>query len=204
MYICTNKYSFTFQVCLGAWEPHGSSWYNCNRFDEEETKRVRDAQERSRSALQRYLHYCNRYMNHLHSMKLEHKLYAAVRAKMEHMQASTQMSWIELQYLQRAVDVLCLCRRTLMYTYVFAFYLRKNNQSMIFEENQKDLELATEQLSEYLERDLPDSLDEIQVVKQKVQDKLRYCESRRRKLLEHVQDGYERDIWEYLESAGMP
>jgi len=43
------------------------------------------------------------------------------------------MSWIEVQFLKKAVDVLCQCRQTLMYTYVFAFYLRKNNQSIIFE-----------------------------------------------------------------------
>jgi len=43
------------------------------------------------------------------------------------------MSWIEVQFLRKAVDVLCQCRQTLMYTYVFAYYLRKNNQSIIFE-----------------------------------------------------------------------
>lgn len=43
------------------------------------------------------------------------------------------MSWIEVQFLKKAVDVLCQCRQTLMYTYVFAYYLRKNNQSVIFE-----------------------------------------------------------------------
>ena len=43
------------------------------------------------------------------------------------------MSWIEVQFLKMAVDVLCSCRQTLMYTYVFAFYLLKNNQSIIFE-----------------------------------------------------------------------
>ena len=43
------------------------------------------------------------------------------------------MSWIETQFLKKAVDILCECRRTLMYTYVFAYYLRKNNQCEIFE-----------------------------------------------------------------------
>ena len=82
-----------------------------------------------------------------------------------------------------------------MYTYVFAYYLRylvqlpsslvrwflfgfkllptsicvccrKNNQSAIFEDNQKDLESATEQLSEYLERDI--SAENLVDIKQKV------------------------------------
>ncbi|XP_067665164.1 E3 ubiquitin-protein ligase arih1-like [Haliotis asinina] len=183
-------------VCLGPWEPHGSSWYNCNRYNEDEAKKARDAQEKSRAALQRYLFYCNRYMNHMQSLKFEHKLYASVRAKMEEMQQQN-MSWIEVQFLKKAVDVLCQCRQTLMYTYVFAFYLRKNNQSIIFEDNQRDLETATEQLSEYLERDI--SSDVLHDIKQKVQDKYRYCESRRKVLLDHVHEGYERDLWEYIE-----
>jgi len=60
------------------------------------------------------------------------QLYAAVKERMEAMQLHN-MSWIEVQFLKKAVDVLCQCRQTLMYTYVFAFYLRKNNQSIIFE-----------------------------------------------------------------------
>ena len=70
-----------------------------------------------------------------------------VKDKMEEMQQHN-MSWIEVQFLKKSLDILCECRRTLMYTYVFAYYLKKNNQSAIFEENQKDLESATEQLSE--------------------------------------------------------
>nr|XP_023028452.1 potential E3 ubiquitin-protein ligase ariadne-1-like [Leptinotarsa decemlineata] len=155
-------------VCLGPWEPHGSSWYNCNRYDEDEAKAARDAQERSRSALQRYLFYCNRYMNHMASLKFENKLYASVKEKMEEMQQHN-MSWIEVQFLKKAVDILCQCRQTLMFTYVFAYYLQKNNQSVIFEENQKDLEGATETLSEYLERDI--TSENLADIKQKVQDK---------------------------------
>lgn len=183
-------------VCLGPWEPHGSSWYNCNRYDGDDAKKARDAQERSRSALQRYLFYCNRYMNHMQSLKFENKLYRSVKLKMEEMQQHN-MSWIEVQFLKKAVDVLCQCRQTLMYTYVFAFYLKKNNQSIIFEENQKDVENATEQLSEYLERDI--TSDMLVDIKQKVQDKYRYCESRRKVLLDHVHEGYDKDLWDYQE-----
>ncbi|XP_023338775.1 E3 ubiquitin-protein ligase arih1 isoform X2 [Eurytemora carolleeae] len=196
--ICKNqscKTEFCW-VCLGLWEPHGSSWYNCNRYDEDEAKNNRDSQEKSRAALQRYLFYCNRYMNHLQSLKFESKLYAMVKDKMEEMQQHN-MSWIEVQFLKKSLDILCECRRTLMFTYVFAYYLRKNNQSAIFEANQKDLESATEQLSEYLERDI--SAENLADIKQKVQDKYRYCDSRRKVLLAHVHEGYEKDWWDYTE-----
>lgn len=181
-------------TCLGPWEPHGSSWYSCNRYDEKDAQNARDAQAKSRQALERYLFYCNRYMNHAQSAKFETKLYAQVKQKMEEMQHHN-MSWIEVQFLRKAVDVLCLCRNTLKYTYVFAFYLKKNNQSVIFEDNQRDLEMATETLSEYLERDI--TSESLTDIKQKVQDKYRYCEMRRKALLDHVYEGYETDIWEY-------
>lgn len=181
-------------VCLGAWEPHGSSWYNCNRYNEDDAKKARDAQEKSRHALQRYLHYCNRYMNHYQSLKLEQKLTASMREKMEEMQQHN-MSWIEVQFLRKAVDVLCQCRQTLMYTYAFAFYLKRNNHSIIFEENQSDLEIAVEKLSGFLERDI--TSENAVDTKQKVQDKFRYCEHRRKVLLDHVHEGYEKDYWEY-------
>lgn len=66
----------------------------------------------------------------------------------------------------QAVDILCQCRQTLMYTYVFAFYLGKTNQSVIFEDNQRDLENATEKLSEYLEREI--TSENLADIKQKV------------------------------------
>lgn len=84
-----------------------------------------------------------------------------------------------------------------MYTYVFAYYLKKNNQSVIFEDNQKDLETATETLSGYLERDI--TQENLIDIKQKVQDKYRYCDSRRRVLAEHVHEGYDRDWWAYMD-----
>lgn len=106
----------------------------------------------------------------MQSLRFENKLYELVKLKMEEMQQHN-MSWIEVQFLRKAVDVLCQCRTTLMYTYVFAYYLVKNNHSLIFEANQKDLESATEQLSEYLEREI--GTDDLVKVKQKVQDKTR-------------------------------
>ena len=112
---------------MGPWEPHGSSWYSCNRFNTDDAKRARDDQERSRATLQRYLHYYKRYHNHHESLRLENKLLEHVQKSMESMQQ--RMSWIEVQFIQLAYGVLQQCRQTLMYTYPFAFYLKQNNHS---------------------------------------------------------------------------
>lgn len=47
----------------------------------------------------------------------------------------------------------------------------KNNHTQIFEDNQRDLEMATEKLSEYLERDI--SCSAVADMKVFVQDKSR-------------------------------
>lgn len=54
-----------------------------------------DLMQVSRSALERYLFYCNRYVNHLKSLKMEHKLYDMAHQKMCELQ-QLSMSWIEV------------------------------------------------------------------------------------------------------------
>ena len=68
-------------MCLGSWDRHGSSWYKCNRYNETDSKEARSAQQKSRAALERYLFYCNRYLTHNKSNKLESKLYAMIEYK---------------------------------------------------------------------------------------------------------------------------
>lgn len=193
--LCTNsgcRYEFCW-MCLEPWTKHGYQ-YACNGYDETAVKNPQDAQEISRANLKRYLFYFNRYMGHEQSLQLEGKLNIKVAKKMEQME-NMSMSWIEVQFLRKAVDILSECRRTLMYTYAFAFYLKKDNNSIIFESNQANLEMETEQLSGFLERDLED--EDLVTLKQKVQDKYRYVEQRRKVLLDHCAEGAEQDIWQY-------
>lgn len=49
------KYEFCW-VCMGPWSEHGTSWYNCNRFEESSSTDARDQQAKSRASLERYLH----------------------------------------------------------------------------------------------------------------------------------------------------
>lgn len=66
--------------------------------------------------------------------------------------------------------------------------------SLIFEQNQADLEHATEELSGYLERDSNETTN-LTELKQKVQDKYRYCIHRQKVLLDHVAEGYDDEYW---------
>ncbi|KGQ01304.1 hypothetical protein PAAG_11981 [Paracoccidioides lutzii Pb01] len=168
------KHEFCW-MCMGLWSEHGTSWYNCNRFEEKSGASARDAQARSRQSLERYLHYYNRYANHEQSAKLDKDLYLKTEKKMMSLQSQSGLSWIEVQFLDTASQALQQCRQTLKWTYAFAFYLARNNLTEIFEDNQKDLEMAVESLSEMFEK----PIDQLSALKIDILDKTAYCNKRR-------------------------
>lgn len=47
--ICSTCKAEFCWTCLGPWEPHGSSWYHCNRFNETDSQSARNAQAVSAS-----------------------------------------------------------------------------------------------------------------------------------------------------------
>lgn len=78
----------------------------------------------------------------------------------------------QVQFLDKAVNILCESRKQLMYTYIFAYYVEEQNQKTIFEANQNDLESATEALSQYMEQNITE--DNVEEMMHKVMDKSRY------------------------------
>ena len=65
------------------------------------------------------------------------ELYAKTEKKMEEMQINTDLTWIEVQFMKKAVDEVEKCRTTLKWTYAMAYYLEKGNQKELFEDNQR-------------------------------------------------------------------
>jgi len=143
--------------------------------------------------LERYLHYYNRYDNHDHSAKLDKDLYVKTEKKMTTLQSSSGLSWIEVQYLEAASKVLQQCRQTLKWTYAFAFYLERNNLTYIFEDNQKDLEMAVETLSSLFE--MP--TDQLANAKKEMMDRTAYVNSRRIILLEDTAKVLAEENWKF-------
>lgn len=193
------RYEFCW-VCLGCWSSHGNQFYNCSRFNDDDSKEARVGQERSRTELNRYLHYYNRYRNHQQSLALDSETFATMQSKMRELQDSKGMPWIEVQFLLQAFEVLRKSRHTLTWTYAFAFYLQKTHESMIFEDNQADLELSVEQLSELFEKPATD----LASLKVQLLDKSKYVATRRIVMLEHAAKGLLDGAWKYQEYLLRP
>ncbi|KAF9065927.1 hypothetical protein BDP27DRAFT_1064298 [Rhodocollybia butyracea] len=188
------KYEFCW-VCMGPWSEHGTAWYSCNRYDEKGSIDARDAQSRSRASLERYLHYYNRWANHEQSAKLSVELYAKTEKKMEDMQITSELTWIEVQFMKKAVEEVEKCRMTLKWTYAMAYYLARGNEKDLFEDNQRDLEKAVEDLSELLES--PIETENIPTLRQKVTDKTVYVQKRNEIVLEDTATGFQDGRWRW-------
>lgn len=189
-------------MCMGLWSEHGTSWYNCNRFEEKSGTDARDAQAKSRVSLERYLHYYNRYANHEQSARLDKDIYIKTEKKMVQLQTASGLSWIEVQYLHAASQALQTCRQTLKWTYAFAFYLARNNLTEIFEDNQKDLEMAVEALSEMFEKPISELADKN--LRVEILDKTTYCNKRRVILLEDTADNLANGRWTFNVEMNTP
>ncbi|KAG9790858.1 hypothetical protein KCU88_g1193, partial [Aureobasidium melanogenum] len=184
---------FTCEICYED-DPKMETWYKCNRFEEKSGADARDAQARSRHSLERYLHYYNRYANHEQSAKLDKDLWAKTEKKMTSLQTQSNMSWIEVQFLDTAAKALQACRQTLKWTYAFAYYLERNNMTEIFEDNQKDLEMAVENLSQMFEK----PVNELGSLKVEILDKTTYCNRRREILLSDTAENLMKDQWKFI------
>ncbi|KAK1093288.1 hypothetical protein LTR48_002643 [Friedmanniomyces endolithicus] len=188
---CKNEFCW---MCMGLWSEHGTSWYNCSRFEEKSGHDARDAQARSRQSLERYLHYYNRYANHEQSAKLDKDIFHKTEKKMTLLQATSGMSWIEVQFLEGASQALQQCRETLKWTYAFAYYLGRNNQTEIFEDNQRDLEMAVENLSEMFEK----PTDQLAGLKVEMLDKTAYCQKRKVVVLDDTARKLKEGEWDLI------
>jgi len=152
------KYEFCW-VCCGPWKEHSGSYYNCNKYDPEKEKESADGKKKdsSRQALERYLHYYTRYTNHHNSLKFEIEAKKKTEEKIRDMEKLGDNTWMDCQYLNEANEALHNCRYTLKFTYVYAFYLpREDSHRHNFEMQQTELERQTEELAELLEKDVAD------------------------------------------------
>ncbi|KAJ3373526.1 hypothetical protein HDU91_006469 [Kappamyces sp. JEL0680] len=135
--------------------------------------------------------------NHMtQSAKLDKELFEKTEKKMDQMQQSSEFSWIQVQFLKSAVEVLLRSRQTLMWTYALAYFLsRTSNATALFEDNQKDLEMAVEGLSQMLETEI--TAENAVDVRKKVLDKTEYVNRRSQVLLSDTASGHLEKRWQY-------
>lgn len=167
-------------LCMEVWH----SRHSCNHFEPPKEETISS----------RFSHYSTRYQVHTQSLRLECGLYDSIESKMKDLQGMASLTRNEVIFLKSAAESLRRSRQILISTYVFAYYSAQSNQLLIFEDNQRDLELATESLSQCMEEDI--TKESMIQIKQRLQEKYNYCDQRRKVLLDHIQEGYEKGYWQ--------
>mmetsp|Transcript_91143 Transcript_91143/g.162255 ORF Transcript_91143/g.162255 Transcript_91143/m.162255 type:complete len:535 (-) Transcript_91143:198-1802(-) len=147
-------------LCLGEWSTHGTStggYYQCNIYDKASKEGKHADEEKSRikakHALDKYMFYFERFMDHDKGMKLTWRQEQDIEEKVQKLHDEHNFEIMELQFLYDALRQVRVCRQVLKWTYVFGYYLEESSDKNLFEFLQKNLEEKTDSLHEMLERD---------------------------------------------------
>eukprot|EP00850_Spirogloea_muscicola_P009454 SM000053S17411 [mRNA] locus=s53:270701:276464:+ [translate_table: standard] len=154
------------------------SGHSCGRYKDEKEAEAQRAQR----DLKRYIHYHSRWKGHMDSLKFEKKQREMVQAKISKLEASESLVK-DYTWLTSGLQKLFRARRSLAYSYAFAYYMFGNelfkddiseeqnviNQNL-FEDQQQQLEGTVEKLSKLVESpmDLDADDDEVQKIRLEV------------------------------------
>lgn len=182
-------------LCGNDWRNHAA----CNQV-----KRIQGVEKDEQVRIERFNHCHSRYIAHCQSLKLEKIL-------IEKLNEYQKMHWLgehEFAFLHKTLELLYVCRQVLMSSYAFVYYLISCNELDLFEYNQSFIEKATEALSRCLE-EIFDPKDEdnkpcerekpdLGTIKSRLMDKFKFCQSRKKLFIEHMNDGIANNWWKYI------
>ncbi|CAG2105855.1 unnamed protein product, partial [Medioppia subpectinata] len=186
------RHQFCYQ-CLGRCS-HG----RCLGQNATDAQEAQATDHMLKSDMKEYPKFRDNYQNQHKKLSLERNLQEGVTKKLER-EVKCQNVRSALKFLKSAFTVLCHCRQTLMYSYVFRYYA-KNEQQVInqYDYHLKQLENTTNSLSKVLVSEAAViTKEDIQYMKRKVQGVYRDCESKRLALVQYIKIGISNDSWKY-------
>lgn len=150
-------------ICLGEWKPHGSSYYQCNRFDVDTIKKKESSQKQAKFELERYIWHFDRYNNHDKAQKLSLKLRITIQDETTKFNMIKNLPYDELRFMEDAIETITKSRRTLKNTYIFGYYMKDGcKERQLFEHNQNLLEKDADKLHEMMENETKKKLLELE------------------------------------------
>lgn len=154
--------------------------------------------------LQRYPEIKNQYQKQLKQYSIENNLQKSVIKKLENVVKCPEFR-SALKFLKSAFTVLCHCRQTLVYSYVFGYYLfGPSEPKQVYEINRDRLEAETESLSRVLTSETTIiEKDHVSQIRSQVQPIYRECERIRALLVAHIKQGINDNVWQFV-NTGNP
>eukprot|EP00727_Mastigamoeba_balamuthi_P011887 m51a1_g7320 hypothetical protein (485) ;mRNA; r:146763-148621 len=163
--ICKCRHEFCW-LCRGDWSTHGShtgGYYSCNRYEKSDAKKEDERIANTKSELDRYMHYYNRFFNYTRDLgNLEQRRKdAAAKTEAFALETSASRFGMSSAFIGEGVELESKCRDVLRWTYVLAFFLPEGSpQKAFFEFKQANLEGITERLADLNKTPLEDLDDD--------------------------------------------
>ena len=144
-------------ICLGEWKPHGSSWYECKRYNPTELdKKKEEIRKNTKLELERYANFFESYENEERAEKYANKLTPIILQYKKDLEEKKNQPHLELVFLDDAVKTVIDCHRILKNTYVYGYYMKttknkKTSETSLYIHHQEMLRRDADQLHELLE-----------------------------------------------------
>ena len=151
-------------ICLGEWAPHGSSWYECKKYNPSDLdKKKEKMKNEAKYELERYINYLESFDDQEKNLRHTDKLAKKIESIKANLESKHGQPHEELEYLNEAVRTVIDCHRILKYTYVFAYYMKESPQKKLYEHHQNLLRNQGDQLLDLLETGKIDDILKINV-----------------------------------------
>ena len=146
-------------ICLGEWKTHGGSYYKCEKYNPTEFEKQKEKMRGEvKLEIERYANYFESYNEESKNLKLAHKLIDKIE-NYKKILANKNQPYLELLFLNEALDIVIDCHRILKNTYIYGYFM-KANTNKLYIHHQEMLRKEADLLHELLELDeLPRIID---------------------------------------------
>ena len=144
-------------ICLGEWKPHGSSYYECKRYNPSEFDKQKEKMRlNTKYEIERYANYYNSYNEEQKAYKFALKLNEKVEKYKDALEKQKEQPHLELKFLDDAIQSVIDCHRILKNTYIFGYYMKEDKNTQLYNHHQEMLRREADLLHELLEmQELP-------------------------------------------------
>ena len=141
-------------ICLGEWKPHGTSWYECKKYNPTDLdKKKEELRLNTKYELERYANYFESYQNEEKAENYADKLKKTVEGYKKSLEQEKNQPHSEVKFLDDAINCVIECHRILKNTYIFGYYMKsnKNSGASLYNHHQEMLRREADRLHELLE-----------------------------------------------------
>ena len=144
-------------ICLGEWKPHGSSYYECKRYNPTELDKQKEKMRlNAKYEIERYANYYNSYNEEQKAYNFALKLNEKVEKYKNALEKEKNQPHLELKFLDEAIQSVIDCHRILKNTYIFGYYMKEDKNNQLYNYHQEMLRREADLLHELLEmQELP-------------------------------------------------